>query len=332
MKILYLSCHSILEFDELKIFEELGYDYFSLGSYIIPTKPVDNIRPALKKEVDPELLAIAPDRDDIPKSFFDKFDTIIIMHVPEWIEKNWEKMKHKRVIWRTIGQSTSSVEERLRKYRNEGLQVVRYSPREEFIAGNIGMDAMIRFYKDEYEFDNYNGSNNMVITFSQNIKHRAEYCAYDAVMRVMQDFGDKAKIYGRDNENLGSLFGGFLTYDQMRQTYRDNRVYLYGGTQPASYTLNFMEALMTGIPIVALGAKYANSLRLAGDTYEVPDIIKNGVNGFCSDNIEELQDYIRLLMSSHDLSRRIGFEGRKTAISLFGKEKVKGLWKKFLEQ
>lgn len=332
MKILYLSCHAILEYDELKLFEELGYDYFALGSYIDPQKPVDPIRPALHKVVDPELLAIAPDRDNIPKEFFDKFDVIIIMHIPEWIEKNWDKMKHKRVIWRTIGQSTPSVEARMKPFRAQGLQVIRYSPREQAIEGNIGCDALIRFYKDENEFCEYSGLNPFIVTFSQNIKQRAEYCCYDAVMSTLSQFPNRAKIYGRGNENLGAMFGGFLTYNEMRQTYRDNRVYLYGGTQPASYTLNFIEAFMTGIPVVALGAKYANSLNIAGDTYEIPDIIMNGVNGFCSDDINELQEALTRLLNNRFLAMKIGNSGRNTAIELFGKEKVKKQWKNFLEK
>lgn len=331
MKILYLSCHSILEYDELRLFEELGYDYFSLGSYLDPRKPVDLIRPALKYKVDLDLLSKAPDRNNIPHEFFAPFDVIIIMHVPEWIERNWHNMKHKRVIWRTIGQSTAALERRLQPYRNDGLEVVRYSPREQRIANNIGADALIRFYKDENEFGEYNGAQNNVITFSQNIKVRGEHCSFDAVMQTLQGFGDKAKIYGRDNENLGKLFGGFLTYDEMRQAYRDNRVYLYGHTQPASYTLNFMEAFMTGIPVVALGPRWANSLKIAGDTYEVPDFINNGVNGYCSDNINELRDAINHFMTDHEYAKKVGLQGRLTAINLFGKDKIKAQWKKYLE-
>jgi len=332
MKILYLSAHAILEFDELKLFEELGYDYFSLGSYLIPDKPVDAIRPALTHKVDQDLLAVAPAKDDLPRDFINKFDVIIVMHVPEWIERNWHKMKHKRVIWRTIGQSTPALEKKMKVYRDGGLEIIRYSPREERIENYVGGDAMIRFYKDQDEFSDYTGAQKRVITFSQNIKHRAEYCCYDTVMKVLAPFGDDAKIFGRDNENLGKLFGGYLTYDQMRQAYRDNRVYLYGGTQPASYTLNFMEAFMTGIPVVALGSKFANSLNIAGDTYEIPDFITNGVNGYCSDDVEVLQEAIRFLLDNPRKAKQVGLAGRHAAIELFGKEKVKSLWKEYLEK
>lgn len=330
MKILYLSCHSILEYDELRIFEELGLDYFSLGSYIDPGRPVDPIRPSLRNKPDEWLIQNAPLREKLTPEFVEYFDTIIVMHVPQWITANWPLIKNKRVIWRTIGQSTPEVERKLAPYRAEGLQVLRYSPREQLIKDNIGFDGMIRFYKDPVEFNHWVGGGNEVITFAQDMKHRGEYTNPDVWLKVVEGFN--AKVYGPKNDEMGEYNGGFMAYDQMKQKMRDARVYFYTGTQPASYTLNFIEALMTGVPIVALGPKYANSLQLAGDTYEIPDIIQNGVNGFWSDDIDELRGYIKSLVNKKSLANHISAGGRETAIKLFGKESVKMYWSKFLNQ
>lgn len=329
MKLLYLSCHSILEYDELKLFDELGIDYYSLGSYVNPQQPVDPIRPPINHTPDEWLYSHTPDRNSIPKEFIDKFDVIYVMHVPDWIINNWDNMKGKRVIWRTIGQSTSETEKKLAPYRREGLEVVRYSPREQNIKDNIGFDAMIRFYKDPKEFYGWVGGGTEVITFSQNMKNRAEFCNYDAFMKIGD--GLRTTLYGPNNETSGSINGGLLTYDEMKQKYRDARAYIYTGTQPASYTLNFIEALMTGTPICAIGSKLANSLDIAGDTYEIPDIIYNGVNGFVNDDIGELRANIGKLIKDVRYARYIGNNGRETAIKLFGKEVIKSHWKKFLK-
>ena len=329
MKTLFLSCHAILEYDELKILEELGVDYFSLGSYIIPQKPVDPIRPPLKKEVDEELLRTAPYRESIPKSFVDNFDTIIVMHVPEWIEANWEVFKGKRVIWRTIGQSHEKIEARMYKYRLEGLEVVRYSGREANIKGNIGSDAVIPFYKDENEFNGYLGTSKEIITIAQNMKHRAEYCNYDAFVSLAEQM--PVRLYGTSNEASGPLWGGFLSYNDMKMKLRDARAYIYTGTQPACYTLSFIEAMMTGIPVIALGPTHCNSLDIAGDMYEVPDIIKNAVNGFVSDDMDYLRRVMRELLGDQRTAQRIGEMGRQTAIKWFGKTTVKEKWRKYLQ-
>lgn len=315
------------------MFTELGIDYFSLGSYVIPTKPVDPIRPAIRYYPDEKLTQMAPPRDNIPPEFMRHFDTVMVMHVPDWIEQNWEKWRDKRVIWRTIGQSTPSIERRMFEYRKQGLQIVRYSPREANLEPNAGCDALIRFYKDDREFGHWVGAGNEVITFAQDMRHRAEFCNYDAFMQIAQGFN--AKIYGPKNENSGELNGGFLTYDEMRQKMRDARVYIYTGTQPASYTLNLIEAMMTGVPVVAIGPQLANSLSykndINADLYEVPDIITNGVNGFWSDNINELRKQIMFLLKDIKAARRIGEMGRNKAIELFGKDSVKLKWKEFLQ-
>lgn len=306
----------------------MGIDYFSLGSYINPQAPVDKIRPPLKTPLDEKYTSLATEKDKLTSELVSHFDTVIVMHLPQWITSNWEVIKNKRVIWRTIGQSTPQIEKTLAPYKAEGLEVCRYSPREQFIENNIGFTSLIRFYKDPKEFNNWNGGGNEVITFSQDMKHRGEHCNYTAFTKIVD--GYNAKIYGPNNDNTEWLNGGMLSYEGMKQKMKDARVYIYTGTQPASYTLSFIEAMMTGIPIVAIGRKLAQSLEIAGDVYEIPDIIDNGVNGFYSDDIDELREYVRRLIKDIKLARYIGQNGREKAIQLFDKEKIKNLWRKYL--
>jgi glycosyltransferase involved in cell wall biosynthesis len=130
-------------------------------------------------------------------------------------------------------------------------------------------------------------------------------------------------LYGFGNQNEG---GQALSYEQLKQALRINRVYFYTCTYPASYTMGFMEAWMTGTPIVAIGSK------LAGwDWIEVPHMLKSGINGFTSDSIDELRYYIATLLDDPDLAKRVSSEGRKNAIDLFGKQKIKNEWKTFFD-
>lgn len=263
------------------------------------------------------------------KEFVDNFDTIIVMHKPEWIRDNWEVFKTKRVIWRTIGQSSPHVEDMLRPYRQKGLEVVRYSKHENNIEGNIGCDKIIHFYKDPQEFGNYNGMNREAITFAQNMIDRGEHCHFDLFKQITEGFD--AHVYGPKNENAGDLNGGFLTYPEMRQKLRDSRVYVYTGTQPASYVLNFIEALMTGIPVVAVGEKWGNSLEIAGkNTYAIPEIINHGVDGFVSNDIEQLHETVKMLLDDPTKCKLVGGMGRELAIEYFGKDVIKSRWKDYL--
>ena len=166
-KILYLSCHEILEYDEVKLFHELGHEVFSPGAYVEPrNRGDDSLRPGIEGlEYNPDMVemwnrheAIFPNVNG--KEYLDRsidilnyFDHVVVMHYPTFIAKNWNVFKPfiesgKRVTWRTIGQSVISTEQQMTPYRGQGMEIVRYSPMEETLPHFCGSDALIRFYKD----------------------------------------------------------------------------------------------------------------------------------------------------------------------------------------
>jgi glycosyltransferase involved in cell wall biosynthesis len=59
-------------------------------------------------------------------------------------------------------------------------------------------------------------------------------------------------------------------------------------------------------------------------------LIHSGCNGFCSDSLPELRRQVEYLLTHPEEAKQIGTEGRKTAISLFGKESIKKQWQDFL--
>src|SRR5947209_10116141 len=181
MRILYLSCHTVLEYDEIKLFTELGHEVFSVnGSYSNPTSPIDPKRPAIAASFYEYLsgVALQCSKENLHEELIAWADCIIVMHRPDWILQNWMKMKHKPVIWRSIGQSVPEIENRLAMCQAMGMKNVRYSPLEATIPGYLGADAMIRFYKDEQEFGNWNGSKAAVLTVGQSMQQRGRWCGY----------------------------------------------------------------------------------------------------------------------------------------------------------
>jgi len=341
-KILFLSCHSVLEYDEVSLLHELGHEVFSPGAYVEPKDPGKcSLRPSISG------LTYSPDimrafhkiglqhpgqdsKDNLSPELMEYFDTVIVMHMPRWVQLNWNIFRDKRVIWRTIGQSIASTEQQLKRYRQQGMEVVRYSPMERNIPGYIGEDALIRFYKDPQQYDNWTGEKKRVINFTQHMKQRDRACNFTFFEEATRPF--KRRLFGPGNETAGSWASGGVPYEQLKQELRDNRIYFYTGTHPASYTLNFLEALMTGIPIVAIGPYYGNANYFAGhNLYEIPNLIQNGVNGYYSDNINYLRGVIKELLENDVMANKISAAGRATAIKYFGKETIKKQWKEFLE-
>ena len=352
MKILYLSSHSVLEWDELCLLTELeervypgfGIEVFSLGAFSNPTQSGDYKRSVIPKgRFYPHLYDIAMqcDKDNIHPELLQWADVCVMMHnsaLPNqkeqqrWLVRNWQAFKdnHVRVLWRSIGQSTPSIEEELGRYRAVGLKIIRYSPIEEKLPKYAGVDAMIRFAKDADEFCNWTGEQQRVVHIAQSLKKRGQHLGFPIVEKVLAGFN--AKVYGTDNEDLGSLFGGPPSYEELKGILRESRVFFYFGTVPAPYTLSFIEALMTGIPVVAVGKALRSMSPYDWENYEVPDILSNGVNGYVSDNVQELRNYIQMLLEDGELARRIGEAGRKTAIELFGKQQRMQEWSDMLRR
>jgi glycosyltransferase involved in cell wall biosynthesis len=332
IKLLYLSCHSIAEYDEVSLFREIGIDVKSHGTYANPNNPGDKKRPPIKGEYDDQFVSLVMryGKDKLPREIIEPFDVVLSHWMPQWIENNWEVMKDKIVILRTNGQSTRDNEKWMKPYREQGLKIVRYSPIEKTIPDYIGHDAVIRFYKDPDEWKDWNGRRKRVITVGQSMKKRGVHCGFHIFKAVTSGF--ERKLFGPENEDTGHLWGGLLSFEKLKQQLRDNRVYFYTGTMPASYTLNFIEAWMTGIPIVAIGGELGNAPFLEKQyTYEIPFIMKNGVEGFWSDDFGALAGYIEQLMCDDKLAERVSKAGREKAIELFGKAKIKKQWQQFFK-
>ncbi len=271
MNLLVLSSHSILEYDDLRLFSRLGYDVFMPGGYSDPSHPADSNRPAVPEAPHhPELDALCHEqrerhaavpagpgiidwaKADLHPDLVDWADTIIVNCFPvEWIGPQWDRIREKRVIWRTIGQSSPWTEHEMSGY--EGLQVVRYSPAEKRAFSRTGAfageDAMIRFAKDPADYGPWIGDERVVGNVTQNLDTRGDHCGLSFWNEATA--GLPVKLAGLGSERMGGT--GRLSFEGITDYLRHIRVYLYMGTQPASYTLALMEALLTGTPTVSIG-------------------------------------------------------------------------------
>ena len=63
----------------------------------------------------------------------------------------------------------------------------------------------------------------------------------------------------------------------------------------------------------------------------VDQIIKNGENGFISNDKEELKKYINLCLNNKDLCKKMGENARKTIVNEFNLESFVSNWNKALQ-
>lgn len=347
MNILLMTAHEIAESDDLRMFTDMGMDVFSIGAYTNPARPnLDmthggrGLRPPLPDapyHADLEALCnvqrekhhgegtefgiVDWAKADLHPDIIEWADVIIAHHfVDTWLGGQWDAIRHKRVIWRTCGQSNPRLE--MEMGRLDGLQIVRYSPKEreafEALGVFAGEDALIRFGKYPADYGPWVGDDLHVGNVTQNMDLRGEHCGYPFWLEATKDL--PVKPAGTGSERIGGT--GELSYPAMLDYLRHLRVYLYTGTQPASYTLGLMEAMLSGVPIVSIGP----------DQMWIPALFEGHeiAGEYADDPVMARLDLAQLLRSDQIAglwSERV----RQRAIDLFGIETIATQWRAFLD-
>lgn len=217
-----------------------------------------------------------------------KIDHIMFAGRIDYVEDNWDAVKDLDVTcsFRLIGQTNEHAEGVIRPYVEEGLKLIHYSPEERFTRFPNLPYTEIRFYKNPDEFNDWSGHLAEVLTVTSHLTRvDGKPCNAEAYFRVTS--GLPSVLYGYSNEDIVDKTNCVVeaSFDDLKQAFRDHRAYYYTGTRPASYTLNFIEAWMTGIPVCSLGRTW--------ETREIPFLIETGKNGFVSDNIMEAKQCIQ---------------------------------------
>jgi hypothetical protein len=343
-RIVQCLSHSIESYDQLRLYTELGYEAVDIGPYIDPRSPHDPKRPALpdapfvpeiKAAVDalgtPDNLGAA--QEYIPDAVLEWLgdDGVLIYH--HYLDRLWNQWPHirdwmrgapgRRVVWRTVGQSVEGNERAAQPFRADGLSIVRYSPKERNIPGYAGEDALIRFYKDPDEWKGWTGTEPCVINITQHLRQREPYTNWGFWEAATK--GLYRRALGPGSEVLEEGVGE-LTYDEMKRWLREARCYLYTGTQPASYTLGFIEAMMTGIPVVSIGPSWMKVFPYGHLLFEGHELVE----GLGYDDPGDARRLLERYLNEPDLAYADSDLRRGMAIHLFGKRTIAAQWKAFL--
>jgi hypothetical protein len=339
LRILDLSAHSIEEYDMVRLYTELGHEVFSPGAYVDPKDPGDDMRPAIMNDLadHPDLrevldrVHVSKDRPDVlwnakdklPEEWIDWADTIICRHVEwRWLWPQWDRIRHKRVIWRTVGQSTHQNEHKAQPFVHDGLEIVRYSPKEWNIPNFAGADCTIRFYKDPKEWRGWHGSEKAVLLLAQNPTERAMWTHLKWAQEAVE--GCFPLWVGPGTEQIGGL--GKVPPARLRDLMRQCRAMLYTGTQPASYTLALIEAMMTGMPVVSIGPSQMRLFPYSPKLFEA-----HAIAPLYAESPGDANLLLRELIDDPFHAARVGAVSRSRAIALFGRDRIADAWDGWLE-
>lgn len=151
-----------------------------------------------------------------------------------------------------------------------------------------------------------------VLTVANDFMKR-DYCLnYSGWKRVTS--GIKTKVVG-DTKGLSQPAS---STEELVSDYNECSVYFNSSTLSPIPT-SLLEAMACGCAVVSTA------------TCMIPEIIQNGVNGFISNDEEELKSYINKLLSDNDLRAKLGANARQTILQKFSEDKFITEWNKLFD-
>lgn len=331
-RILYHAVHEILEYDDLRLLNDAGFTVFSMGSYGNPAARGNRFRGHHANFANHEDFAAAiaggttfvDGRLRVTKEFVARFDAVIVNQNPLMVLDNIEAFGDVPVIYRTLGQSIFAWEEMLKPVANR-LNVVRYSEHE--IHPNfLPTHAIIPFgkYVDEYPLWTGGGD---VLTFMNTAARPAARPEQETYQQLVAGFS--AKLYGLDNEGIVNA-AGLVSPEAQMGLYQQASCYVYIHSLVASYTLNFMEAMLVGAPILAPSQALVSAQAYPDwwpERYAIEPMLADGA-GLVYDSVAEGRAILANL-ERYNLSG-LSQAARARARSLFNAPSVITQWQNFI--
>lgn len=155
----------------------------------------------------------------------------------------------------------------------------------------------------------YRGQLARGVTVVNGMQRRPRIAGYDLFLQAKQTIPLDA--VGMQTEELGGM--GDVPYHSLHQRIADYR-FLFSPMRYTSLPLAVIEAMMIGMPVVALA------------TTELPSVIENGKSGYTSCNFDELLASMQNLLADPVEAQRLGAYAQAVARERFGLERFIRDW------
>jgi glycosyltransferase involved in cell wall biosynthesis len=98
------------------------------------------------------------------------------------------------------------------------------------------------------------------------------------------------------------------------------------------YSVYLNPTLRSPMPRTRGEAMMCGLVTVSAKNHDVELFIKNGVNGFYSDNPRELREYLLYLCENPEAARKIGEASRQTAMDIFNHDRYLAEWEKTIKE
>lgn len=134
-------------------------------------------------------------------------------------------------------------------------------------------------------------------------------CGFNIWKNIVQKYKLPVKVLG----DTPGLSVPASSTQELAENYQKSRVFLNTST-------------ISPVPTVLLEAMSSECAVVSTATCMIPDIIVNGVNGFISNNEDELGNYCKLLLQDKELAEKMGKAARQTVLERFNLDQFLNTW------
>lgn len=156
-------------------------------------------------------------------------------------------------------------------------------------------------------WDGWVGGDGKVMTAVWNYIQRDSICGYSLWQEVTK--GLQVNPWG-ETPGLSKMADNA---DHLKELYRKASVFL-NTTLWSSCPFSLLEAMSVGCPIVTTA------------TTSIPEFIKNGENGFITNDPVLMKQYLKKLIEDKEMAIEIGTAGRETVLKQFGQQQFLDAW------
>lgn len=170
-------------------------------------------------------------------------------------------------------------------------------------------------YVDGHLFNGFEGNEACGLRVGNQLRNKSKMLKWDFFNSVSKGF--PVKIVGYNPDIPDSVMPA--DFFNLREHYRRHRFYLHTAQYDLEdgYNLASLEAMATGMPVIC------------NEHPTAP--VMSGVNGFMSDDIDELRGWIEMLLLDRDMARKLGAAARETALEHFPLTKFRSSWEEVIE-
>lgn len=162
---------------------------------------------------------------------------------------------------------------------------------------------------DENWWNGYVGDSATIVHCRNSFKDRepTKYAEYKWIVDTNKDV-----LIGSGGDKECSM-------TELRDEFRKHRLFLNIEIFTSTFSISSMEAMMTGMPIIC------NDIEGTGEA------IRNGIEGYASNNLGLLKIKVRELLNDHAMAKELGQNARKMAQIKFGTKQFNAAWNDLLD-